>query len=194
MLDAVHRKLPQRNEPAHAGDLAFEAALVAAGDRDVDDLPFVHVFPVADVDRGGRPRQLVEPFVGVEPRDDQLELCALDRRRLELSQRHDALAAARQIDEHVVAVNLGHAAGDARLGREFRRRRAGRRRVHQIVERQFAERRQVLGFELRRELVADVRRRVVLLLLSSAARAFTGITGLGCGGSRGDRVSRCEPI
>ena len=85
--------------------------------------PFGHVLPIADVDGRGRPRELVESFVGVESHDDE----ARARRPsaggvVELPQRHDALAAARQVDEHVLAMNLGDAAGDARLGGQLRRR------------------------------------------------------------------------
>ena len=58
VLDAVDRNLAHRNETADAGDLAFQAALVRAGDGDFDDLAFLHFVPIADVDRGVGERQV----------------------------------------------------------------------------------------------------------------------------------------
>ena len=53
VFDAVDRDLAHRDEAADAGDLAFEAAFVGAGDGDFDDLAFAHFVPIADADGGG---------------------------------------------------------------------------------------------------------------------------------------------
>ena len=119
-------------------------------------------------------RELVEPFVGVELDDQQLDFGADLGQRVELPHRHDALDRPGQVDEHVFPVNLGDAAGDAGFGRQLFGRDAVVAAAHQRVDRQIAERLLVLGLHFGRKLVADVGRRVVLgvVLCAAAARGL----------------------
>ena len=63
-------------------DLAFEAPFVVPGDMGFDHDPLGHLRPISDMHRSARDGQFIQPFVGVEPRDDHVDM-APQRRRLE---------------------------------------------------------------------------------------------------------------
>ena len=63
-------------------------------------------------------RKLVQPFVGVEAGDDDIEHCTRRRRLGEVLERDHALVHPRQLDKHVVAMNAHDASFDARFGLE----------------------------------------------------------------------------
>ena len=168
-------------------------------DRHLDDLAFLHFVPIADVDRGGGERELVESLLGVEPHDDQVELGADFRRRLaELRERRrrpgcgpprskNTSSSRRLTTRPVTRVSGASSVVAAR----------GRRAFDQLVDRAAGERGVQFLLQLGRQLRADVRRRVVLALLVRRAadrRRRTRRHRLGLRRRRGVAPPRCEPI
>ena len=135
VLDAEHRDLAHGDEAADAGDLAFEAALVGAGDGHLDDLAGMNLVPIADADRGGWAGDFVDALIRIVTDDHHVELRADFGRGLELLELRDALiAAAAEIEEHVFLVEGDDDRGDARFGSELGGGRRVGRALHELID------------------------------------------------------------
>ena len=153
VLDAIQGDLADRDEAADVVDFAFQPAGVVAGHADLDQGPFDQVGPIVDLHRLVRQAQFVEAVFGVEPLDDHLHQIAGHGGRVELPQRDDALLAALELDEHVVAADGHHAAAlhRVRLEELLFVLRSG---AEQVVHRGPAHRPAQLVFQFGRRIVA----------------------------------------
>ena len=144
----VQRHLADGNEAADVVHFAFQPARVVAGHADLDQRPFDQIGPIVDLHRLVRQRQLVESVFGIQPLHDHLNHGAGPRRHVELPQRDNALLAAGELHEHVVAPHGHHAAALDRVGLErlFLRLASA---AEQLVHRRIAHRPAQLGVEVR---------------------------------------------
>ncbi len=119
ILDAVDVDLAGRNEGANVIHFAFQAAFVVPGDAGLDDHALGDIAPIGGHDGRVGQRKLIQPFLAVKTRDDDLEDLPDLGRLGELSQRQHTLIAPAQLDEHVVVVNGENLCLMARLGFEI---------------------------------------------------------------------------
>ena len=108
VFDAIQRHLADGNEAADVVDFALQPARVVAGHANLDHRAFDQIGPVVDLHGLVGQRQLVHSVFGIEPLHDDLHGGPGSRRNIEQPQRNDALLAAAELDEHVVAANGHH--------------------------------------------------------------------------------------
>src|SRR5262249_41650554 len=99
-------------EPADTVDIDLEAALDDLGRAGLDDDAAPEGLPTR-LDRGPLEAEDLDPFIGVEPIDDDLDGRARrgDLRPFELLDRQDAFALASHVDEQRLAADADDPAG-----------------------------------------------------------------------------------
>jgi hypothetical protein len=127
-----------------------------SGNPGLNQHPFRYFRPVGDIDRLPGQRELVESFDRVEPGDDNFHGVAGIRRRLELLHRKNALAAASQVDKHIIAMDRQHLGLHASVRLQLLHGHCigG---IHHVVDRHSAHGLEHLHFQIGRELLADIR-------------------------------------